>query len=150
MSIKTNDMTKKNKQYLRDIRWVTNQLVRQNPDIPSESIISKCATNNFPAECVTVKIASQKRKQACVYFYGEEHSRTYGANHTWRYVIEKLKVHLPMKGRQGDDFSYSFQGYLPTKWSLHEMSLILEHIQGTFDDMVGSNNKQFTGQIAIA
>ena len=143
-------MNKLNKDYLQDIRWVTNQLVRQNPDIPSESIIAKCATTNFPAECVTVKIASQKRKQACVYFYGKEHSRTYSGSYTWRYVIEKLKVHLPMKGRGGDDFSYSFQGYLPTKWSLYEMALILEHIQVRLDDMLGSNNKQFTGQIAKA
>jgi hypothetical protein len=138
------------KKYLSDIRWETNQLVRQNTDIPSESIIPKSNTSDFPSEAITVRVKSAKRQNATVYFYGEEKTRVYGGTHKWTYVPEKLKVQLPMVGYQKTKYSYSFQGQLPKKWSLYEMALALEHIQTTFDEMVGANNKKYTGQLATA
>ena len=139
------------KKYLSDIRWETNQLVRQNPDIPSESIVPKSNTSDFPSEAITVRIKSQKRQNATVYFYGKEQTRVYGGTHTWTYVEEKLKVQLPMAGPSfSRKYSYSFNGQLPKEWSLYEMTLVLEHIQAIFDKMVGANNKKFTGQLPLA
>jgi|LWDU01.1.fsa_nt_gi hypothetical protein len=140
------------KKYLNDIRWETNQLVRQNADIASENIVPKSNTSDFPSEAITVRIKSAKRQNATVYFYGEEKTRVYGGTHKWTYVEDKLKVQLPMSGPSPSrrKYSYSFQGQLPKKWSLYEMTLALEHIQSTFDEMVGADNKKYTGQLPLA
>ncbi len=138
------------KKYLNDIRWETNQLVRQNADIASENIVPKSNTSDFPSEAITVRIKSAKRQNATVYFYGEEKTRVYGGTMTWTYVEEKLKVQLPVVGYNKIPYSYSFQGQLPKKWSLYEMTLALEHIQSTFDEMVGADNKKYTGQLPLA
>ena len=130
------------------IYWEKNTLVNHNPDIPASQIISKSKTSDFPAEAITVRTHSQKRKVATVYFYGEEQTRTYGNSHTWTYVDEQLRVTLPMIGHNKKQYSYSFQGQLPRIFTLDDMAWVLDYIQDQFDTMTGDNFGHFVGKHA--
>ena len=133
---------------LPKIYWEKNGMVVNNEDIPASQIISKGKTADFPAESVTVRIQSQKRKVATVYFYGEEQTRTYGNSHTWTYVDEQLRVTLPMIGHNKKQYSYSFQGQLPRIFTLDDMAWTLDYIQDQFDTMTGDNFGHFVGKHA--
>ena len=119
------------------IYWEKNTLVNHNPDIPASQIISKGKTSNFPAEAITVRTHSQRRKVATVYFYGKTITRSYGKNHTWTAVDEQLRVTLPMKGYNGRDYSYSFQGQLPNIFDMQDLCWALEYIKEQFNVMTG-------------
>ena len=112
-------------------------MVNHNPDIPASQVISKSKTSDFPAEAITVRTHSQKRKVATVYFYGEAVTRTYGKNHTWTSVNEQLRVTLPMKGYNGKDYSYSFQGQLPKIFDMQDLCWALDYIKEQFNIMTG-------------
>jgi|TARA_R110002110_G_scaffold10574_3_gene52140 hypothetical protein len=119
------------------IYWERNNLVKDNPDIPASHIISKSKTSDFPAEAITVRTQSQRRKVAMVYFYGEATTRTYGKNHTWTSVDEQLRVTLPMKGYNKKDYSYHFQGQLPNIFDMQDLCWALDYIKEQFDTMTG-------------
>jgi hypothetical protein len=133
---------------LPKIHWEKNSMVMLNEDIPTSQIIPKCKTGDFPAESITVRIQSQKRKIAMVYFYGEEQTRTYGKTHTWNYVDEQLRVTLPMMGHNKKQYSYSFQGQLPRIFTLGDMAWALDYIQEQFDSMTDNNFGHFVGKHA--
>ena len=133
---------------LPKIYWEKNSMAMDNSDIPSSQIIPKCKTGDFPAESITVRINSQKRKIATVYFYGEEQTRTFGQHHTWNFVDETLRVTLPMIGHNKKQYSYSFQGQLPRIFTLDDMAWTLDYIQDQFDTMTGDNFGHFVGKHA--
>jgi hypothetical protein len=133
---------------LPKIYWEKNNMVVNNEDIPSSQIIPKSKTENFPAESITVRVQSQRRKVAMVYFYGEEQTRTYGNSHTWTYVDEQLRVTLPMIGRNKKQYNYSLQGQLPRIFTLDDMAWALDYIQDQFDTMTGDNFGHFVGKHA--
>jgi hypothetical protein len=122
---------------LPKIYWEKNTLVSQNPNIPASQIIPKSKTGDFPAEAITIRMNSQKRKIATAYFYGDKHTRTYGNSHTWTYVDEQLRVTLPMKGYNKKDYSYHFQGQLPTIFDMQDLCWALEYIKEQFNTMTG-------------
>ena len=121
---------------LPKIYWEKNTLVNENPDIPASQIIPKSKTSDFPAEAITVRTHSQKRKVATVYFYGETTTRSYGKS-TWTAVNEQLRVTLPTKGYNGKDYSYSFQGQLPRIFDMQDLCWALDYIKEQFDTMTG-------------
>ena len=121
---------------LPKIYWEKNTLVNENPDIPASQIIPKSKTSDFPAEAITVRTHSQKRKVATVYFYGETTTRSYGKS-TWTAVNEHLRVTLPTKGYNGKDYSYSFQGQLPRIFDMQDLCWALDYIKEQFDTMTG-------------
>jgi hypothetical protein len=134
---------------LPKIHWEKNSMVMLNKDIPTSQIIPKCKTGDFPAESITVRVNSQKRKTATVYFYGQTSTRTYaGGTHTWTYVDETLRVTLPMIGYNKKDYSYSFQGQLPRIFTLDDMAWALDYIQDQFDKMTGNDYGHFVGKHA--
>jgi len=133
---------------LPKIYWEKNSLVTQNDSIPDGQIIPKCKTIDFPEESITVRVQNQRRKVATVYFYGKSTTKTYGSGHSWSYVDEQLKVTLPMVGYNKKDYSYSFQGQLPSIFTLEKMTWALDYIQEQFDEMTGSNFTHFTGKKA--
>lgn len=133
---------------LPKIYWEKNSFVVLNKDIPSSQIIPKCKTGDFPAESITVRVRSQKRKIAAVYFYGQEHTRTMGGGHSWTYLDEQLRVTLPMNGYNNKLYSYSFQGQLPRIFTLDDMTWALDYIQDQFDKMTGNDYGHFTGKHA--
>ena len=122
---------------LPKIYWEKNTLVSQNPNIPASQIIPKSKTGDFPAEAITIRMNSQKRKIATAYFYGETATRSYGKNHTWTVVDEQLRVTLPMKGFNKKDYSYSFQGQLPNIFDMQDLCWALDYIKEQFDMMTG-------------
>jgi hypothetical protein len=122
---------------LPKIFWERNNLVKDNPAIPANQVIPKSKTSDFPAEAITVRTQSQRRKVAMVYFYGEATTRTYGKNHTWTSVDEQLRVTLPTKGYNGKDYSYSFQGQLPRIFDTQDLFWALDYIKEQFDTMTG-------------
>ena len=119
------------------IYWEKNTLVTDNPDIPASQIIPKCKTGDFPDGAITVRTHSQKRKVATAYFYGDKHTRTYGNSHSWTYVDEQLRVTLPMKGHNKKDYSYHFQGQLPSIFGMQDLCWALDYIKEQFDAMTG-------------
>ena len=122
---------------LPKIFWERNNLVKDNPAIPANQVIPKSKTSDFPAEAITVRTQSQRRKVAMVYLYGEAITRTYGKNHTWTSVDEQLRVTLPTKGYNGKDYSYSFQGQLPRIFDTQDLFWALDYIKEQFDTMTG-------------
>ena len=123
---------------LPKIYWEKNTLVSQNPNIPASQIIPKSKTGDFPAEAITIRMNSQKRKIATAYFYGATSTRAYaGGTHTWTYVDEQLRVTLPMKGFNKKDYSYSFQGQLPNIFDMQDLCWALDYIKEQFDIMTG-------------
>ena len=123
---------------LPKIYWEKNTLVSQNPNIPASQIIPKSKTGDFPAEAITIRMNSQKRKIATAYFYGATTTRAYaGGTHTWTYVDEQLRVTLPMTGFNKKDYSYSFQGQLPNIFDMQDLCWALDYIKGQFDIMTG-------------
>ena len=123
---------------LPKIYWEKNSMAMDNSDLPSSQIIPKCKTGDFPAESITVRINSQKRKIATAYFYGATSTRAYaGGTHTWTYVDEQLRVTLPMKGFNKKDYSYSFQGQLPNIFDMQDLCWALDYIKEQFDTMTG-------------
>ena len=133
---------------LPKIYWERNSLVVHNDDIHFDQIIDKGKTCDFPAESITVRIQSQRRKVATAYFYGESTSRTYGKTHTWTHVDEQLRVTLPMIGYNNKQYSYSFQGQLPRIFTLDDMAWVLDYIQNQFDKMTGNDYGHFVGKHA--
>ena len=122
---------------LPKIYWEKNTLVNHNPDIPPSQIIPKGHTGDFPSEAITVRTHSQKRKVATAYFYGPSQTRTYGGSNSYNYIHEKLSVTLPMKGYQGHDYSYHFQGQLPKMFDMQDLCWALDYIKEQFDTMTG-------------
>ena len=116
------------------IHWESNSLVKINPNIPKDKVIKKTTTDKFPANAITVRFIRMRDKVVTVYFYGESKVRNYGSGSnsmTWRTINQKLHVTLPFKANH-DNFlwGYSFQGNLPDNFTLDEMTIALEHING--------------------
>ena len=123
---------------LPKIHWEKNSMVMLNEDIPTSQIIPKCKTGDFPAEAITIRMNSQKRKIATAYFYGATTTRSYAqGTHTWTYVDEQLRVTLPMTGFNKKDYSYSFQGQLPNIFDMQDLCWALDYIKEQFDIMTG-------------
>ena len=120
------------------IHWETNSLVKRHPQIDPSKIIPKGSTGDFPANAITVRFHSQKRKYIGVYIYGEVRTKTYGASHTWTYVDKKLKVDLPTKGYNGIEFGYCFQGELPPNMDMESLGIALDYIKDTVEEINGN------------
>ena len=127
---------------LDKIHWESNSLVKINPNIPKDKVIKKTTTDKFPANAITVRFIRMRDKVVTVYFYGESKVRNYGSGKTamtWRSINQKLHVTLPFKANH-DNFlwGYSFQGNLPDNFTLDEMTIALEHINGEVGRMTGN------------
>ena len=127
---------------LDKIHWESNSLVKINPNIPKDKVIKKTTTDKFPANAITVRFIRMKDKVVTVYFYGESKVLNYGSGKTamtWRSINQKLHVTLPFKANH-DNFlwGYSFQGNLPDNFTLDEMTIALEHINGEVGRMTGN------------
>ena len=127
---------------LDKIHWESNSLVKINPNIPKDKVIKKTTTDKFPANAITVRFIRMRDKVVTVYFYGESKVRNYGSGKTamtWRTINQKLHVTLPFKANH-DNFlwGYSFQGNLPDNFTLDEMTIALEHINGEVGRMTGN------------
>ena len=127
---------------LDKIHWESNSLVKINPNIPKDKVIKKTTTDKFPANAITVRFIRMRDKVVTVYFYGESKVRNYGSGSnsmTWRTINQKLHVTLPFKANH-DNFlwGYSFQGNLPDNFTLDEMTIALEHINGEVGRMTGN------------
>ena len=124
------------------IHWESNSLVKINPNIPKDKVIKKTTTDKFPANAITVRFIRMRDKVVTVYFYGESKVLNYGSGKTamtWRSINQKLHVTLPFKANH-DNFlwGYSFQGNLPDNFTLDEMTIALEHINGEVGRMTGN------------
>ena len=127
---------------LDKIHWESNSLVKINPNIPKDKVIKKTTTDKFPANAITVRFIRMRDKVVTVYFYGESKVLNYGSGKTamtWRSINQKLHVTLPFKANH-DNFlwGYSFQGNLPDNFTLDEMTIALEHINGEVGRMTGN------------
>ena len=98
------DYLEKRYKTIDKVHWETNSLVKRHPDIDPSKIIPKSSTSEFPANAITVRFHSQKRKYIGVYIYGETKTRTYNSGQSWTYVDSKLKVDLPTKSYNGREF----------------------------------------------
>ena len=117
------------------VYWETNSLVKRHPDIDPSKIIPKSSTSEFPANAITVRFHSQKRKYIGVYIYGETKTRTYNSGQSWTYVDSKLKGDLPTKSYNGREFGYSFQGELPSNMDFESLGIALEYITKIVNDI---------------
>ena len=118
------------------VHWETNSLVKRHPHIDPTKIIPKSSTSEFPANAITVRFHSQKRKYIGVYVYGEKKMRTWGnGQSSYTYVDSKLKVDLPTKGYNGREFGYSFQGELPSNMDMEGLGIALNYISDTVKEI---------------
>jgi hypothetical protein len=117
----------------KKVFWEANSTVRRNRNLDPKQIITKTQTHKFP-QGVTVRTHSMKKKVISAYFHGQVKQRSYGSgsNHS------KLIVTFPMKGWNGEDYSYSFNGIMPKDMTFTEMGQILEYINSELKDMYGS------------
>ena len=121
------------------VHWEANSLVKRHPHIDPAKIIPKSSTDEFPANAITVRFHSQKRKYIGVYIYGEKKTRTYNSGQSWTYVDSKLKVDLPTKGYNGREFGYSFQGELPSNMDMESLGIALNYISDTVKELDHGN-----------
>jgi|TARA_R110000824_G_scaffold193652_1_gene376059 hypothetical protein len=109
----------------RKIFWEANSVVRRNRNIDPKQILAKTQTHKFP-EGVTVRTHSMRNKVTSAYFHGKVQQRSYGSGTN---VDSKLIVTFPAKSiHNGRDYSYSFNGNMPTDMTFTEMGQILEYI----------------------
>jgi len=122
------------------IYWESNNLVKHNPNIAPEQIIQKTSTRSFPFNAVTVRIQNQKKGFATVYFRDVKKTNTYGSGknkQTFDFCDSEAKISLPLKGYNGRDYSYSFNGTLPKTFDIVTCAKIVEWIRHQVYNMTG-------------
>ncbi len=122
------------------IHWETNSLVKRHPHIDPAKIIPKGSTSDFPANSITVRFHSQKRKYVGVYIYGDVKTKSWGHTpnaQTYNYIDSKLKIDLPTKGYNGRECGFSFQGELPSNMDMESLGIALNYIKDTVEEING-------------
>ena len=123
------------------VYWERNSLVLRNSNIDPERVFSRCPTNEFPFDSVSVRINNQSKGIATVYFRDPIKTRSYGSGKnksTYTYCDSTLRVTLPLNSSWNkEDYNYTFQGCLPTKYDLYTFASILQYVRSELEKMSG-------------
>jgi len=120
------------------VHWESNSLIKRHPHIDPAKIIARNATQEFPADAITVRFRNQRLKDVGVYFYGKKKTRSYGQGGratTWTSIDEKLRVTLPFTTRNGNFNGHSFQGTLPENMDMESLKIALDYIADTINEI---------------
>ena len=109
------------------INWEANGLVKSNPRIDKNKIFGKCATSEFPADSISVRVNSMKDKRFTVYFYGGSTTRKWGSQ-SYTYINQSLKVYCDHSMMHHPKPIYSFTGQMPHGLTPDEVAFALNHI----------------------
>ena len=126
----------------KQVFWEECKEVKDNEDISPDQIFKKCKTDHFPYGAVSVRLKTKKKgTPPTVYLKDEVKTNTYSGGYRHDYCDSELKVELPMKSNwNGEDYNYSMEGTLPSRFSLKEFSKILEYIREQSDKMLGQSH----------
>jgi|TARA_B110000263_G_C15252031_1_gene484590 hypothetical protein len=120
------------------VHWESNSLIKRHPHIDPAKIIARNATQEFPADAITVRFRNQRLKDVGVYFYGKKKTRSYGQGSratTWTSIDGKLRVTLPFTTRNGNFVGHSFQGELPSNMDMESLKIALDYIADTINEI---------------
>ena len=123
------------------VHWESNSLIKRHPHIDPAKIIARNATQEFPADAITVRFRNQRLKDVGVYFYGKKKTRSYGQGSratTWTSIDGKLRVTLPFTTRNGNFVGHSFQGELPSNMDMESLKIALDYIKDTIGEINGN------------